>query len=397
MTSPLDGLLVVDLTRIVAGPHCTKILRDLGARVIKVELRSDMGDMLRYFEPKAGEGEQTTCSGYFAQFNGGKESIALDLSLAEGGRPQIPADRQAFEALLTSADVLVENFRPGRLDRLGYSWEVLHRKYPRIVLCSISGFGQTGPYRNRGGVDTIIQAMSGFVSTTGTAEEPVKVGTTVSDLLSGVYAAVGIQAALLARSRSGEGRHVDISMLDSSAAFHAREIASYSLLGKEPVRAGNRTTVSPSMGIFECADRLKLAFAGSWDGQVLGEALGDAELEQDKRFRGYDACLKHSEALHTSLARAFRRRDRAVWVEELSQKGFPVGPVNSIADLVCDPQLKQRGMLRRTHDGRFLVVGNPVKVSGWSENAEAEAAPALDANGSALRAEFLRDQVRSKL
>eukprot|EP00930_Biecheleria_cincta_P096578 TRINITY_DN88401_c0_g1_i1.p1 TRINITY_DN88401_c0_g1~~TRINITY_DN88401_c0_g1_i1.p1 ORF type:complete len:401 (-),score=56.64 TRINITY_DN88401_c0_g1_i1:189-1391(-) len=388
--APLRGICVIDLTRIVAGPHCTKILQDLGARVIKIELKSDGGDILRFFEPRTGSGDLTSDSAYFAQLNQGKESILLDLSLDQERRPTNFADREIFENMLRRADVLCENFRPGRMDRLGYGWQAVHQEYPHLVYCAISGFGASGPYREFGGVDTIIQAMSGFVSTTGFEEKSVKVGTTVSDLLAGTYAAVGIQSALLGRARDGEGRFVDISMLDASFAFHAREFASYSVTGTETPRMGNATLVSPCMGVFMCADGQQIAFAGKFSASWLAETLEAPEIETDERFQSYDLMMTNHKPLGEAIAAAFTRRSRAEWIERCRLAGAPAGPVNSMADLAEDPQLAFRNMICQSSDGRFTLIGNPVKVSGLRDTPTLTGPPAADEHGAALRREFQR-------
>ena len=210
---PLAGLLVVDLTRVLAGPFCTMVLADLGARVIKVEAPG--GDDARRIGPFV-DGE----SAYFTSLNRGKQSIALDLKHA--------ADRTVFEKLLARADVLCENFRPGVMDRLGYGWETLHERHPRIVLASTSGFGQTGPYAGRPAYDIVVQAMGGVMSLTGhPGSPPTRVGSSLGDITAGLFTAVGIQAALLERERSGSGRRVDVSMLDAQVATLENAIGRY--------------------------------------------------------------------------------------------------------------------------------------------------------------------------
>jgi CoA:oxalate CoA-transferase len=231
---PLAGILVVDLTRVLAGPFCTLVLADLGARVVKVE--SPDGDDARRIGPfVAGR------SAYFASLNRGKQSIALDL--------RAEADRSVFEALVARADVLVENFRPGVMKRLGYGWEALHVRHPRLVAASVSGFGQTGPYAARPAYDVVVQGMGGIMSLTGhPGAPPTRVGTSSGDITAGLFAAIGIQAALVERARSGEGRFVDVAMLDCQVATLENAIARYQATGQVPGPLGSR---HPSIAPFQ--------------------------------------------------------------------------------------------------------------------------------------------------
>jgi len=387
--APLHGILVVDMTHVVAGPHCTRVLCDLGARVIKVETKEGGSDMLRYFQPRVAKGDLSSDSAYFAQVNAGKESIVLDIE-------KKAEDREVFEQLLAEADVLVENWRPGKLERIGYNWEMLHAKYPRLIVCSISGFGQTGPYRNFTSVDTITQAMSGFVNGTGFPDQPVKVGTTISDFTAGVYGVVGIQAALLSRTTTGLGRYVDISMLDASFAYHAREFSIYQVLGKEPERMGNATTVSPAMGIYQCADGKYIAVAGGHDPEVLGVVLQAPEIGKDPRFQTYELMMHNHLALKEAMDAAIRRKPRSEWLQYLRELGAPAGPVNDMRDLSGDPQLAHRRMLRASKDGRFTLVGNPVKMTGLTDPEVVQGPPIADEHGAAIRAE-LKAKRQSKL
>uniref|UniRef100_A0A7S4QHZ6 CoA transferase n=1 Tax=Alexandrium monilatum TaxID=311494 RepID=A0A7S4QHZ6_9DINO len=404
MASALKDVLVVDLTHVVAGPMATKTLRDLGARVVKVEnpnMRnpSAPGDVTRYFEPimqrADGSGWQ---SAYFAMMNGGKESIVLQLDpQLEGSRE----DRTVFEAMLARADVLVENFRPGVLGSLGYSWETLHERFPRLVLASLSGFGQTGPYSYRKAVDTIIQGMSGFITATGFQEVPVKVGTTVSDLLAGVYCATGVLAALHQRHRSGLGCYVDVAMLDTSFAFHGRELVSYQVRGHEPPRLGNTSPIGVyPFDVFECRDGRSFSVncASNEAFSAFCRILGAPELAADERFRRPRDRWANREALRTAITDNTSRWDRDAllgkFLELRGSGSFPVGPVNGFADIIADPQLQHRGMLRPTRDGRLLVPGSPIKILGESGGDPVEGAdvapdpPELDADGSKIRAEF---------
>ena len=243
---PLDGLLVVDLTRVLAGPYCTMVLADLGARVIKVEL-PHTGDDSRQFGPFVG-GK----SAYFMSLNRGKESIALDL--------KAEADRQIFDALLERADVLIENFRPGAMDRLGYGWDHLKDRYPRLVYAAVSGLGRTGPYAHRPAYDMVVQGMSGVMSLTGhEGAPPTRVGTSIGDITAGLFASIGINAALYRRTLSGTGELVDVGMLDGQVAILENAIARYSATGTVPQPLGSRHPSITPFDTFAAADGYVIA------------------------------------------------------------------------------------------------------------------------------------------
>jgi len=375
---PLAGTLVVDLTRVLAGPFCTLVLVDLGARVIKVE--APEGEDARRIGPFI-EGR----SAYFLSLNRGKESIALDL--------KEQADRAIFEKLLARADVLAENFRPGVMERLGYGWETLHERFPRLVMASTSGFGQTGPYAGRPAYDLVAQAMGGIMSLTGhPGGPPTRVGTSTGDITAGLFTAIGIQAALLERERSGRGRHVDVAMLDCQVATLENAIARHQAEGKTPGPLGSR---HPSIAPFE-------AFA-SRDGHVIIAAGNDAlfeelcrsigrpELARDERFRSNEDRTQNVEALKTLLEEALAARSTGEWLALLEQAGIPCGPLNDVAAVVTDPQVLARNMVVTVEDavaGPLSLAGNPVKLSGVADPSTREPAPELDEHRARILAEF---------
>jgi CoA:oxalate CoA-transferase len=296
---PLHGITVVDLTRVLAGPFCTQTLGDMGARIIKVE-QPGVGDDARAIGPFLGD-----ASAYFMSVNRNKESIALDLK-AEG-------DRAVFERLLERADVLVENYRPGTMEKLGYGWEQLQARYPRLVMVSISGFGQTGPYRSQPAYDMVVQAMSGMMSVTGHPDAgPCRVGVSIGDLGAGLYAVIGTQSALLRRARTGKGERVDVSMLDCQVALLENAVARYGATGSVPGPIGSR---HPSMTPFDvyAAEDGYLVIAVGNDGlfKRLCELLGLPGLVDDDRFRTNASRCAHEAALKRMLEDKLRGHSRA--------------------------------------------------------------------------------------
>ena len=375
---PLAGLLVVDLTRVLAGPFCTMVLADLGARVIKVEAPG--GDDARRIGPFVG-GE----SAYFTSLNRGKQSIALDLKDA--------ADRDVFERLLERADVLCENFRPGVMERLGYGWEALHTRHPRLVLASTSGFGQTGPYAGRPAYDIVAQAMGGVMSLTGhPGSPPTRVGSSLGDISAGLFTAVGIQAALLERERSGSGRRVDVSMLDAQVATLENAIARYAATGEVPGPMGSRhPSIAPFEALATARGHIVIAAGNDALFAVLCETLGRAELARDPRFASNELRRRHADELSDLLEAALALRPADEWTERLLEAGVPCGPLNDVAAVVADPQVAARNMVVSAPlegGGRLEMAGNPVKISGFADPPTRGAAPALDADRAAIVAEL---------
>ncbi|MEN9313723.1 MAG: hypothetical protein RIS35_116 [Pseudomonadota bacterium] len=365
---PLAGITVVDLTRVLAGPYCTQMLSDLGARVIKVE-DPDGGDDARALGPHV-----DGFSAYFASVNRGKQSIALDLKQ--------PADRALFDEILAGADVLVENFRPGVMARLGYDWERVSARHPSLVMASISGFGQTGPYRSLPAYDMVVQAMSGMMSINGAeGGAPTRVGTSIGDLAAGLFAVIGIQAALLERARTGRGRQVDIGMLDCQVALLENAVARYGATGVVPGPIGSRHPAITPFDVFATADGHLVIAAGRDSMFVkLCELLGMPEAAADPRFRDVPSRSAHHAELKRLIEQKLAAHDAAHWRAAMTEKGIPNGPVNTIADVVGDPQVAARGMLVEVAlpGGRAIpAAGSPIRFDAQPAQS-VQSAPALD-------------------
>jgi formyl-CoA transferase/CoA:oxalate CoA-transferase len=347
---PLAGVRVIDLSRFLSGPFCTQLLADYGADVISIE--SPRGRELQ--APGARD------SYFFLSANRGKRSLALDVKQ--------PAGREVLAKLLETADVLVENFRPGVLAALGFEPVALLARQPRLVMCSISGFGATGPYAARPGFDPIAQAMSGLMSLTGTEESgPTRVGIAISDLLAGIFAAHGIQLALLARERTGRGQLVDTSLLEATIGVLSWGAGMYFESGKSPGPAGHHHPLTAPAGRFRARDgHLIVAAANDAIFDRLALALDHSEWVLDERFKDVVARMKNRPALFAALEAVLATEDVAHWVEKLNAAGVPAGPVLGLADVFADPQVLAREMLvRLPHPERetFLTTGLPVKLS----------------------------------
>ena len=351
---PLDDLTVVDLSRALAGPYCTMMLADLGARVIKVET-PDGGDDTRGWGPPFLGGE----SAYFLSINRNKESLTLNLKTSRG--------RDLLWRLLERADVLVENFRPGAMDRLGLPYDAVHERIPRVVYCSISGFGQTGPYRERAAYDLIVQGMGGIMSITGEPQgPPTKVGVAVGDICAGMFAAYAILAALRVRDRTGRGQWVDASMLDGQVAWMTYAAANYFATGEDPSRFGSAHPNLVPYQAFPSGDgfvNVAVGSEGLW--QKFCEAL-EVPLASDPRFATNAARVAHRTELLDILMPVFARRTTAEWVNRLLRAGVPAGPISGMSEVMSDPQVGHRGMvvdLDHPRAGRIRVNGVPVKFS----------------------------------
>jgi CoA:oxalate CoA-transferase len=384
---PLAGTLVVDLTRVLAGPFCTLVLADLGARVVKVEAPGT-GDDARQIGPFA-----NGVSAYFLSLNRGKESLALDLR--EDG------DRALFERLVARADVLVENFRPGVMARLGYGFEALHARHPRLVYASLSGFGQTGPYAGRPAYDVVVQAMGGIMSLTGhPGGPPTRVGTSTGDLTAGLFTAIGILAALAERAASGVGRRVDVAMLDCQVATLENAIARYAATGAVPGPLGSRHPSIAPFQAFATRDGHVVVAAGN-DALFakLCAALGRPALASDPRFASNEARTRNVDALAAELEAALAARTSAEWLARLEAAGVPCGPLQDVAQVIADPQVRARNMVVTAEDlvaGPFAVAGNPVKLSGVADPPTRPGAPRLDEHRAKLEAELAAEPAPSR-
>ena len=355
MTPALDGLLVLDFTRVLSGPYCTMQLADMGARVIKIE-QPGSGDDTRAWGPPFVNGE----SAYFLSINRNKESLTLDLKHPRAGEVLAP--------LLAKADVLVENFRPGTMERLGLGYERLSAEYPRLVYCSISGFGQTGPRRREAGYDAVVQAEGGLMSITGSADgQAYRLGVAISDIVSGMFAAQGVAFALLARERTGKGQHVDIGMLDSTTALLTYQAANYFATGVVPGRLGNRHPTIVPYETFEAADGEFVIAVGNDDQwRRLCTVIGRPELGTDERFATNRTRMANYETLRPLLAGVLSRRTRTEWVEDLRGAGVPCGSVRDVGEVLADPHLAAREMIRSVEHsvaGVIRVTGVPIKLS----------------------------------
>jgi formyl-CoA transferase len=366
MSGPLKGIKVLDLTRVLAGPHATQILADLGAEVIKVE-RPVTGDDTRGWGPpyiKDAQGRETGESTYFAGCNRGKKSITLDLA--------DPADQQRIRDLAKQCDVLVENYKVGDLARHGLDYASLSKLHPGLVYCSITGFGQTGPYAQQAGYDPIAQAMCGLMSVTGEPEEmpgttPQRVGVAVVDLMAGQYSVIGILAALLHRKATGAGQHIDIGLLDVGVASMANIASAYLGAGVVSKRNGGvHPSVVPSQ-VFKCADgHVIVAAANDVQFRKLCEAAGRPDLARDERFASNSARVRNRPALAPILDALFAARGVDFWTAELPKAGVSCGPILSMDQVFEHPQVKARGMVKElayAPSGSLKVTGSPIRMS----------------------------------
>lgn len=362
---PLDGIRVLDLSRVLAGPWAGQILADLGADVIKVE-RPGAGDDTRHWGPpflRNSKGE-TTDAAYYLAANRNKRSVAIDMAQAEGAA--------LIRRLAERSDILLENFKVGGLAKYGLDYAGIARLNPRIVYCSITGFGQTGPEADRPGYDFMIQATGGLMSITGQPDgapgaEPMKVGVAVADLFSGMYAATGILAALRHAERTGEGQHVDVALFDCQLAMLANQASNYFVSGRSPRRLGNAHPNIVPYQVFEAADGHIVVAVGN-DGQfaAFAGAIGAPHLAQDGRYAKSSARVENRAALLDEIAPIMRKMPRAHWFAALDAAGVPVGPINTVAQAFAEPQAAARGMsvtLSRPDESPGQYVPHPVKYS----------------------------------
>jgi crotonobetainyl-CoA:carnitine CoA-transferase CaiB-like acyl-CoA transferase len=351
---PLDDLTVVDFTRALAGPYCTMMLGDLGARVLKVET-PEGGDDTRGWGPPFLDGE----SAYFMSINRNKQSVTLNLKHRLG--------RDLALRLLEGSDVLVENFRPGTMDRLGLGYAAVREREPRIVYCSISGFGQTGPYRERPAYDLIVQGMGGIMGITGEPDgAPMRVGVAIADICAGMFAAYGILAALRARERTGRGQWIDASMLDGQVAWMTYMAANYFATGENPPRVGSAHLNLVPYQPFRTRDgfvNVAVGSEGLW--HKFCEAL-DLTIARDPRFATNAARVAHRRELLDVIAPVFARGTTGEWVARLLDAGVPAGPIYTMSEVMTDPQVRHRAMVvevPHSRVGPVTVNGIPVKLS----------------------------------
>ena len=358
-SGPLRGLRVFDLTRVLAGPTCAQMLGDLGAEVIKIE-KPGSGDDTRGFAPPFLPG--STESAYFAGVNRNKLSVTLDIAQPEG---QALARR-----LLAQCDILVENFKVGTLARYGLGWEHLRGEHPGLIYCSITGFGQTGPYATRPGYDALMQAMGGVMSLTGEPDGmPQKVGVPVADQFAGLYGCIGILAALRHREATGAGQHIDIGMLDTHVAWLANQGMNYLATGENPPRLGNQHPNIVPYQAFATADgHIVLSIGNDATFRRFCEAFDLAALPADPRFATNPARVQNRQLVTDTLAPVLRRQTTAWWVEHLEALAIGGGPINRLSEVFADPQVVARGMVvdmphPTAAEGRVQVLANPVRLS----------------------------------
>ena len=374
--APLSGVTVLDLTHVLAGPFCSHTLQDLGARVIKVE-RPGLGDDTRAFPPFVND-----TSAYFAALNSGKHSIALDL--------KSPTDRGILDRLLVRADVILENYRPGVMERLGYGWERLHAKYPRLIYGAVSGFGHTGPDAAKPAYDMVVQARGGVMSITG--EEggpPVRVGASIGDIVAGMYLAQGVLAALYDREKTGLGAKVDVAMLDAQLAIQEHSIALTTATGRAPGRTGARHPTITPFSTYRATDGFFVIAAGN---DAMFEHLCktlDLPLKAgDPRFATNAARCDNNALLKRLIEAVTLEHPAAHWIAKLEAAGLPTARVQDMSEVLQDPQLLARAMVLPiapdAQGNRFTAPGNPIKLSTLPELTTRPAAPALDGDRAAI-------------
>jgi CoA:oxalate CoA-transferase len=372
---PLSGIVVVDLSRILAGPYCTLLMAEMGARVIKVEPPKG-GDDARAYGPFV-NGKST----YFASVNRGKESIALDLK-AEG-------DRATFEKLLEKADVIVENFRPGTMEKLGYGWDTLHKRYPQLIYASASGFGHTGPNSKDPAYDMVVQGMGGIMSITGNeGQPPARVGMSIGDIGAGLFTAVAVNAALVHRLKTGEATKIDIAMFDCQLALLENAIMRYTVEGEVPGPLGARHPTITPFQAFATADGAIIIAAGN-DGLFVKtcDALGMADLAAHADYKTNALRLKHHKKLEHALESVLKGNTTSHWLAVMAKAGIPAGPINNIKQALDHPQVAARNMLVEVPDGSggmLKLAGNPLKMSAFADTTTRPPAPELDRDREAI-------------
>ena len=366
--APLAGIRVLDLSRVLAGPWCTQLLADLGAKVLKIE-KPGSGDDTRHWGPPWHELEGERVAAYFLSANRGKRSAAIDFATEKGA--------QLVRRLASRSDIIVENFKVGGLSKFGLDEMALHQVNPRLIIASITGFGQDGPYATRAGYDYIIQGMGGLMSITGLPDGeagggPMRVGVAVADLFTGMYAAVAIVSALYRREKTGEGAYVDMALFDTQLAMLANQASNALISGTDPPRQGNTHPNIVPYQPFDAADQPIIIAVGN-DGQFarLAELCGHSEWAEDQRFSTNASRLANRETVVTAVADCIRSRSAADWLKRLEDAGIPAGPINSVGQALADVQAQHRRMVRLL--AGTPVVGSPIRMDG--ERADSNLPP----------------------
>ena len=379
MNGPLKDLLVVDLTRVLVGPYCTMILSDLGARIIKIEA-PEIGDDSRNFGPFVKD-----YSAYFMSLNRGKESIALNLKNEN--------DKKIFEKILAKADILVENFKPGTLEKWGYGWKEVNKKFPKLIYASASGFGQTGPLKELPAYDMVVQGMGGLMSVTGQPNsEPTRVGTSIGDITAGLFTAIGINAALYDREKTGKGMYIDVSMLDCQIAILENAIARYLSKNEIPKPMGSR---HPSIAPFEAfkTKNSYIIIAAGNDKlfENLCNALNLNELVNNDKFKSNSLRSENMDILKKIIEEKLSENNTEVWVNKFEELKIPCGPIYNIKEAVENPQIESRNMIVKAFHkvvGDFKLAGNPIKMSTYKDEKTRGNIPDLDEHREKILKEF---------
>ena len=379
MNGPLKDLLVVDLTRVLVGPYCTMILSDLGARVIKIEA-PEIGDDSRKFGPFVKDH-----SAYFMSLNRGKESIALNLKNED--------DKKIFEKILAKADILVENFKPGTLEKWGFGWKQVSKKYPKLIYASASGFGQTGPLKELPAYDMVVQGMGGLMSVTGQPNsEPTRVGTSIGDITAGLFTAIGINAALYDRQKTGKGMYIDVSMLDCQIAILENAIARYLSKNEIPKPMGSRHPSIAPFEAFKTKDSYIIIAAGNDKlFENLCNALDLKDLIMDEKYKSNSLRSENMNELKKILEQKLINKTTNEWVKNLESLKIPCGPIFNIKEAVENPQVEARNMIVKAYHkviGDFKLAGNPIKMSTYEDEKTRGDIPDLDEHREKIMKEF---------
>ena len=379
MDGPLKNLLVLDLTRVLVGPYCTMMLSDLGARVIKVEA-PEVGDDSRNFGPFIED-----YSAYFMSLNRGKESIALNLKNSD--------DKKIFDKILAKADILVENFKPGTLEKWGYGWKDVCEKYPKLIYASASGFGQTGPLKELPAYDMVVQGMGGLMSVTGQPNsEPTRVGTSIGDITAGLFTTIGINAALYDREKTGKGTFIDVSMLDCQIAILENAIARYLSKNEIPKPMGSRHPSIAPFEAFKTKDSHIIIAAGNDKlFEKLCNVLEISEIFNDEKFNTNSSRSKNICELKVIIENKLSSKITTDWVSQMEKERIPCGPIYNIKEAVENPQVQSRNMIVKAYHkviGDFKLAGNPIKMSSYKDETTRGDIPDLDEHREKILKEF---------
>ena len=380
MDGPLKNLLVIDLTRVLVGPYCTMILSDLGARVIKIEA-PETGDDSRKFGPFV-----ENYSAYFMSLNRGKESIALNLKNKD--------DKKIFEKILSKADILVENFKPGTLEKWGYGWKDISKKYPKLIYASASGFGQTGPLKELPAYDMVVQGMGGLMSITGHPNsEPTRVGTSIGDITAGLFTTIGINAALYDRQKTGKGAYIDVSMLDCQIAILENAIARYLSKNEIPEPMGSRHPSIAPFEAFKTKDSYIIIAAGNDKlFTKLCEILEISDISKDENFNTNSKRCENMDKLKEIFEEKLKSKNTKEWIKEMESLKIPCGPIYNIKQAVENDQIKERNMIVKSYHkkiGEFRSAGNPIKMSTYNDKKTRGDIPDLDEHREKILKEFI--------